>query len=472
MKKNVVVLLVLTLLGTGCTLKPFDREKDGATSSRPNIIFILTDDQRSDSLGYAGNDIIQTPEMDKLAHEGVYFRNGLVTSPICTASRASIFSGRYERAHRYTFGPDPLRPEFVEDSYPNLLKKAGYYSGFIGKFGVNMPEPEALFDVFDWFWIEDDPDHPGFYHVDKKLDGETVHLTRYAGQKALDFIESAPRDRPFALSLSFNAPHAHDDSEQQYFWQDEVGHLYEGMTMPDPALGDDEYFERLPEAVRRGFNRERWTWRYDTPEKYQHSVKGYFRMLAGIDREIARIRSKLAETGREDNTVIIFMGDNGYFLGERQLAGKWLMYDRSIRVPLIIYDPRVEEHRDIDDMALNIDVTATIVDLAGIDVPVGYHGKSLVPIVSGDTASLSRDAVLIEHLWEFPDIPSSEGVRTNEWKYLRYIDDPSIEELYNLREDPQETNNLAADPDHQETLAELRAKLSLLSERYDPASGE
>jgi len=230
---------------------------------------------------------------------------------------------------------------------------------------------------------------------------------------------------PFALSLSFNAPHAHDESEQQYFWQDEVAHLFESMTMPEPALGGDEYFERLPEAVRNGFNRERWYWRYDTPEKYQHSVKGYYRM-----------------------------------------------YDRSIRVPLIIYDPRVKQHRDIDDMALNIDVTATIVDLAGIDVPAGYHGKSLVPIITGDEKTLSRDTVLIEHLWDFPDIPPSEGVRTDEWKYMRYVDDPSIEELYNLREDPQETNNLAFNPDHEETLAKLRVKLILLAERYDSAPGE
>jgi arylsulfatase A-like enzyme len=472
MRKITAVLLALGFLTTGCDQhQPVDQTEE-STADRPNIIFILTDDQRFDSLGYAGNDIIHTPEMDRLARDGVYFENALVTTPICSASRASIFSGLYERTHRYSFGPDPLRPEFVEDSYPKLLKEAGYYTGFIGKFGVKMPQPEAMFDEFEVLWVEDDPDHPGYYQKDKTLDGETVHLTRYAGQKALDFIEAAPRDKPFALSLSFNAPHAHDESEQQYFWQEEVGHLYQDMTMPDPALGDDEYFERLPEAVRKGFNRERWTWRYDTPEKYQHSVKGYFRMLGGIDLEIAKIRNKLAESGLDDNTVIIFMGDNGYFLGERQLAGKWLMYDRSIRVPLIIYDPRVKQHRDIDDMALNIDVTATIVDLAGIDVPASYHGKSLVPIVRGDEKTLSRDAVLIEHLWEFPDIPPSEGVRTDEWKYMRYVDDPSIEELYNLREDPQETNNLAFNPDHEETLAELRAKLILLAERYDSAPGE
>ncbi len=472
MRRITAVLLALGFLTTGCVRhQPIDQTGE-STADRPNIIFILTDDQRFDSLGYAGNDIIHTPEMDKLAREGVYFENALVTTPICSASRASIFSGRYERAHRYTFGPDPLAPEFVQDSYPVLLKKAGYYSGFIGKFGVKIPGSEAMFDEFDSFYVWDEPDRPGYYNVDKTLEGETVHLTRYAGQKALDFIETAPRDKPFALSLSFNAPHAHDESEQQYFWQDQVAHLFEDMTMPEPALKDDEYFERLPEAVRKGFNRERWGWRYDTPEKYQHSVKGYYRMLAGIDLEIAKIRNKLAETGQDENTVIIFMGDNGYFLGERQLAGKWLMYDRSIRVPLMIYDPRVKEHRDVTDMALNIDVTATILDLAGIEIPSGYQGKSLVPIVNGDTDTLSRDAVLIEHLWEFDHIPPSEGVRTDEWKYLRYVDDPSIEELYNLREDPQETNNLAGDPGHEERLAELRAKLILLAGRYDLTADE
>jgi alpha-L-rhamnosidase len=464
MKKIIVVLLALLL--TACAPQAIQSDKADAVPSRPNIIFILTDDQRFDSLGYAGNDIIQTPEMDKLAEEGVYFENALVTTPICSASRASIFSGRYERAHRYSFGEDPLKPEYVEDSYPKLMKDAGYYSGFYGKFGVKIPESESLFDVFDSFYVWDEEDRPGYYNVEKLLDGEAVHLTRYVGQKALDFIETAPRNKPFALSLSFNAPHAHDSSEQQFFWQEEVDHLYKDMTMPEPSLGGDEYFEQLPESVRQGFNRDRWYWRFDTPEKYQHSVKGYFRMLAGIDLEIRKIRDKLIETGQDDNTVIIFMGDNGYFLGERQLAGKWLLYDRSIRVPLMIYDPRVREHRDINDMALNIDVTATMLDLAGIEIPLGYHGKSLMPIVNGETDTLSRDTVLIEHLWEMEHIPSSEGVRTEEWKYFRYVADPSIEELYYLPADPEETNNLASYTEYQTILEELRAKLAELDERY------
>ena len=142
-----------------------------------------------------------------------------------------------------------------------------------------------------------------------------------------------------------------DNATEQYFWQEEPNRLYLDMEMPGPELADDSYFNKLPLSVREGFNRLRWTWRYDTPEKYQHSVKGYYRMIKGIDLEIAKIRSKLQEKGLDKNTVIVLMGDNGYFLGERQLAGKWLMYDNSIRVPLIIYDPRVENHKDIDEMA-------------------------------------------------------------------------------------------------------------------------
>ena len=243
------------------------------------------------------------------------------------------------------------------------------------------------------------------------------------------------------------------------------------MKMPGPELAGDEYFEQLPRPVREGFNRTRWYWRYDTPEKYQHSVKGYYRMIRGIDLEIARIREKLEEKGLDKNTVIIVMGDNGYFLGERQLAGKWLMHDNSIRVPLIIYDPRSKGHIEIDEMALNIDVPATIMDLAGLNQPSTWHGKSLLPLVSGKSGSLHRDTVLIEHLWEFENIPPSEGVRTPTWKYFRYINDQSAEELYDLEKDPREINNLAGKDDYIGVLASLRHKCNEFSKTFGNPDG-
>ena len=462
----------ILIIGMLFLLKPVIAQKNKADeSTRPNIIFILTDDQRWDALGYAGNDIIQTPEMDKLAEEGVYFKNAIVTTPICAASRASLFTGLHERTHKYTFQTGPIRHEYMEDAYPIQLKEAGYYTGFYGKFGVNFPQKEKLFDVIeDYDRANQYKDYRGYYY--KTLDGDTVHLTRYTGEKALDFIDNAPDEKPFCLSLSFSAPHAHDGAPLQYFWQEEPGNLYADMTMPEPKLGGDEYFDNLPLPVREGFNRLRWTWRYDTSEKYQHSVKGYYRMIYVIDLEIAKIRKKLKEKGLDKNTVIILMGDNGYFLGERQLAGKWLMYDNSIRVPLIVHDPRVKKHQDINDMALNIDVPATILDLAGLKAPQSYQGKSLRQIVTQERESLNRDTILIEHLWEFENIPPSEGVRTADWKYMRYVNDKSAEELYDLSKDPQEIENLVSSVDHKNILTNFQNKTDELAHRFaDPYSG-
>jgi arylsulfatase A-like enzyme len=470
MKLNRITAFTLSLL-LASNLNVFSQKKEKSSNEKPNIIFILTDDQRFNALHYAGNQIIQTPEMDKLAETGAYFSHGIVTTPICAASRASIFSGLHERTHKYTFQTGDIRSEYMAESYPELLKAAGYNTGFFGKFGVNFIDKDKLFDVIDDYDRNGQfPDRRGYYY--KKLGGDTVHLTRYTGQQALDFIEDAPKNKPFSLSLSFSAPHAHDNAELQYFWQEEPDKLYKNIEMPKADISDDKYFEALPLPVREGFNRLRWTWRYNTPEKYQHSVKGYYRMIYGIDLEIAKIRKKLAEKGLDKNTIIILMGDNGYFLGERQLAGKWLMYDNSIRVPLIVYDPRANKHLDSDIMALNIDVPATILDLAGVEQPKSWHGKSLMPIVSGKEKSLGRDTILIEHLWEFDNIPPSEGVRTAEWKYMRYINDKSSEELYNLKSDPKEIVNLAGNSEYQKVLHEFRRKNDELGKKFaDPYSG-
>ena len=411
------------------------------SSKKPNIIFILTDDQRFDAIGYAGNKFVETPQMDDLAKSGTYFKKAIVTTPICAASRASIITGLHERAHNFNFETGNIRDEYMDNSYPVMLRKNGYYTGFFGKFGVLYDDLDKQFDVYESYDRNNKfKDKRGYYY--KTIGKDTVHLTRYTGQQALDFIENTTTEKPFCLSLSFSAPHAHDVAPDQYFWQAETDKLLQNTTIPDPELKDEKYFLSQPKAVRDGFNRFRWTWRYDTPEKYQHSLKGYYRMIAGIDLEIKKIREKLKEKGLDKNTIIIVMGDNGYFLGERQLAGKWLMYDNSIRVPMIIFDPRENNHQDVDEMVLNIDIPKTILDFAGIDAPKSWQGKSLKPIVTQQAKSIERDTVLIEHLWDFENIPPSEGVRTKKWKYFRYVNDKTLEELYDLESDPKEINNL------------------------------
>ena len=432
---------------------------------RPNIIFILTDDQRWDALGVAGNSIIQTPEMDALARAGSYFKNAFSTTPICAASRASILTGLYERTHGYTFQKPRLKQPYADIIYPKLLKENGYHVGFFGKLGVVIDADKQYFDQSDFYDRGGSPDRRGYFY--KKIGKDTVHLTKYTGYQAQEFIKNAPADKPFCLSLSFSAPHGHDNSVDQYFWQDKSADLYKNIQIPEPLLGDDEYFNRLPKEVREGFNRVRWKWRFDSPEKYQQMVKGYYRMITEIDNEIGQIRQQLKTKGIDDNTIIIVMGDNGYFLGDRQLADKWLMYDVSIRIPLIIYDPRVKKSSSVDEMVLNIDITKTMMDMAGVTAPKNYQGKSLTPLLVNNKAHLNRNAILIEHLWDNPDIPSSEAIRTERWKYFRYRLIKAPEELYDLKNDPLEKNNLASDKKYSTILARLRKQCEATSSKYN-----
>ncbi|MDP2414997.1 sulfatase [Daejeonella sp.] len=434
-------------------------------TNRPNIIFILTDDQRWDALGFAGNPIIKTPEMDALAKSGTYFKNAFSTTPICAASRASILTGLYERTHGYTFQKPKLQGPYAEMMYPKILKDNGYHIGFFGKLGVNIDNPEQYFDQSDFYDRGTKPDKGGYFY--KTINKDTVHLTRYSGFQAQDFIINAPKDKPFCLSVFFSAPHAHDSAKEQYFWQAKSDDLYKDALIPSPVLSDEKYFNQLPLEVKNGFNRTRWKWRFDTPDKYQNSIKGYYRMISEIDDEIGMLRKLLKERGLADNTIIIVMGDNGYFTGDRQLADKWLMYDASIRIPLIIYDPRKRNPASIDAMVLNIDVSKSILEFAGLKAPRNYQGMSLNPFLfKGNSYHSARKSILIEHLWKLPEIPSSEGVRTARWKFFRYRLIKAPEELYDLRNDPLETINLAGDIRYSKVINQLKKQLNTRSEKY------
>ena len=436
----------------------------------PNIIVIVTDDQRWDAIGYAGNEIIITPEQDKLAKEGTFFNKAFVTTPICGASRATIISGLYERKHEFTLGGTVLDSVYNKQNYAHQLKQKGYKTGFFGKLGIkNNGDLTKSFSEYEAFDRNNGfKDHRGYYY--KKIGKDTVHLTRYTGHKALNFIEQTSIDQPFCLSISFSAPHAHDGAwegiQKQYFWQQEVDDYYRDIKIPGPKNANDDQFAALPKGIREGFNRTRWYWRYDTPERYQESLKGYYRMIGGVDRELGKIRTLLKAKGIADNTIIIWMGDNGYFLGERQMAGKWLMYDNSVRVPLIIFDPRVNRHHDVSDMVANVDLAVTILDFAGAETALKTHGNSLVPYVNKGESPNKRETLLIEHLWDFDPIPSSEGLRTEKWKYMRYRDIEAQEELYDLVSDPEELDNLASNPDHANVVIEMKEKLDFKIAEY------
>lgn len=430
-------------------IKSFSQDK------RPNIVFIITDDHKADALSYLGHQYVKTPNLDKLAKKGAIYKNAFSTTPICSASRASILTGTYERNHRYTFQTGNLDANLLSNAYPKLLREDGYTTAMFGKLGVNIKSHEILFDEYDNYDRNTSfNDRRGYFY--KTIEGDTVHLSRFTSYKAIDFLSKVDKSKPFMLNLCFSAPHAHDSAPDQYFTSKEHENLLSDVNIPDPILSEDRYFMAQPENVRNGFSRLRWTWRFDNPAKYQKMVKAYYNMISELDVEVGKVMATLKKQGLDKNTIIIILGDNGYLLGERQLADKWLMYDASIKVPLIIYDPRKEKHIEVEDMVLNIDIPSTILDYANVKIPSQYQGLSLKDINQNKKSKINRDTILIEHLWNFDEIPPSEGIRTNQWKYFRYVNNKNWEELYDLHSDPIEAINLANDDKYTVILKNLR----------------
>lgn len=404
-----------------------------APAPRPNILFLLTDDQRGDLLSCAGHPILNTPNIDRLAATGTRFRNNFCSTAICCTSRATILTGLHEKSHRISNFQTPLSPSLRSLSYPELLRRAGYRTGFVGKYGVGGNG--APKDDFDVSFGDPGPERPG--------------QSRELGRQAISFLESNKPSQPFCLSVSFRAPHARDNDPQQYLYDPEEASLFRDITIPVPPKARLEYFERLPAFVQESESRVRYKWRFTTPEHYQESVKSYYRLIAGIDAVVGQILNTLAATGQASNTVVVFSSDNGYFLGERGLADKWYLYEESIRTPLIIADPRLPASlrgRTRNEMTLNLDLSPTFLRLAGIDAPPSLQGRDLMPLVRGESVRWRREW-FYSHL--FPGvpprvvIPRSEGLRTVRHKYLRWIDaQPAREEVYDLTRDPEELSPL------------------------------
>ena len=455
---------ILTLLaGFGGGLLG-ELQAETAAPERPNIIFLLTDNHRSDALGCYGNPVIQTPHMDRLAARGTRFSNAFCTTSICAASRVSILNGQYRHRHGYTFQRPYISAAAMRTSYPMLLREAGYRTAFVGKLGLNF-KTEVLETMFDFIKLNTANSLRDPYYREA-ADGSLKHLTRINGDHAVDFLKTCTKEQPFCLSVSFSAPHPEDDHPDQYIYDRELEHLYEDVAIPPPAAFEPRYFEQLPEFIRVSMNRERWFRRFDTPAKYQQMMKGMYRLITGIDRQIGRLLDTLDELDYADNTIVIVTSDNGILTGEHGLTGIWLMYEQSIRLPLIMYDPRrAVSAQTVSEIALNIDFAPTLLDLAGVPTPAEMQGRSLVSLLDGHSENW-REEFYYEHYFrpgslssDEGNIPRSEGVHTLDWKYVRYFDQqPVYEQLFDLRSDLREVQNLAHDVRFAAQLAHLRQR--------------
>lgn len=445
MKNLLATLFLLVSSHFGLAAKPL------------NIVILYADDWRHDVLGAAGHPVIKTPHLDRLAGQGVRFTRACVTTSICGVSRASLYSGQWMSRHganKFVMWDTPW-----ELSYPALLREHGYHTGHVGKWH-NRPDPKGKFD-FGRFY------HGPHWYDDGK--GGKIHTTVRNENDAMEFLRTRPQDKPFYLNVAFFTPHAEDPHPDQFLPQPESMSLYEDVTIPIPPTATQEAWEKLPDFFNeKNEGRNRWTWRFDTPEKYQRMMKNYYRLITEIDTACGRLIAELEKQGALENTLVIFTTDNGFYHGEHGLADKWYPHEESIRVPLIIRDPRMpkEKHATTnDEFALNVDLAPTMLAAAGIPVPDVMQGEDLAPLYLANEAPEWRSEFFYEHptFNRIDFIPASQALVRKDWKYF-YWPEHDVEQLFHIEVDPHEQNDLIADPAHAERLAEMRGRFKELRE--------
>ncbi len=493
-KKTLLATATLVLMSASCFAQS---EPD----RKPNIVFLMTDDQRWDTLGCYGRTDVITPHIDKLAEQGVAFDNAYYAVAICMPSRATMFTGRYFSDHRsgftYPYDRELPKEEFAE-SYPAKLKGAGYRTGFVGKFGIRLENtPKTAVESFDFFaaggmiWPKEDKELRNIFRADRPKDERTLKK----GDAMIRFLETQPKDQPFCLSVSFDAVKNDRDSDM---YPPHV-EIFKDRKMWVPENWVRGKNMALPELLDYCRGTYLHVARTSTPEQYQATTRRFAVQGYTVDQQVGRLMAKLKEMDVLDNTIVIYTSDNGRFHGSHGLFDKAILYDEAMKEPLIVFDGRApgsRHGRRVDAMVSSADVAPTILSLAGVEVPPIMKGKNLSGLLDG-TQDMSqwRDTVLMENLFiqelhsaatkKNPDIPGlndeliagnrsyrTRGVRTDRYKYFKYYEhDPVIEELYDMKADPSEQYNLISNPEHAEILAKLREQTEdLLSELATPAT--
>ena len=405
---------------------------------------LISDDQRWDQLSYADRPLIpelKTPNMDTLAQSGVYFRHAFVTTPICAVSRASIMTGRYASTHGMNHFKIPMTPDVLSKTYPALLHDNGYRTAVLGKWGMGTDGTEEIFDVFH-AWAN----QGRYFH---ETDNGEIHNAEWLANRARAFLESCDPDKPFCLTVCYKSPH------HPYQPDERDKDLFADVDIPKRRTDTPQAYQAIrSDWMERSLNR--WCYfdeRKDEATKNKFE-KDFLRCVKSLDRSVRKIMHTLEDLNLDENTVVIFLSDHGYLWGEHGLGGKWLLYEESIRTPIIIHAPGIPDAlrgTKLDTLALNIDIAPTILDMAGISIPSEMDGMSLYPQVSGQHTS-SRADFFMEHVGvidvENP-IPDSRGVRSDEWKYIRYVNvNPEVEEMYHVKVDPLESHNLIDDANY------------------------
>ncbi len=489
------LLLSILALAIGCAPTPDERE-------RPNIIFLFTDDQRDNTFSAMGHPFVKTPNFDRLLGESVRFANTYTAEPVCSPSRVSILTGMHERVHGIGFTSSyQLTEEQWERSYPALLQNAGYFTGFVGKIGIEYYTFKGNADQkFDYWWGHDGwtrflPKNTSSPSTLPYHKAENDIITSIMGEAMGDFLDHVPSGKPFCLSVSLNVPHGsqttsmypdYDDWRRMSRPANEnpelqgtefYDTLYRDLDIAIPADTTTDPYRFIPKALLdqdKGRRSQTYTYSYTRPTNTEHHVR-YYQTISGLDKVVGELLDDLEARGLMDNTVIIYGSDHGLLMGEYGMGGKSLLYDLASKIPCFVFDsrlPKDKRGRQLEHLVSSLDFTRTILDYADVEPIEFMDGASLRPLVFDEPAEW-RDELFLESLYTGRDNPFQEGMRQGKWKYIRMYDGvqkyaesdvdfasrpPEFEMLFDLEADPGERNNLIDTMENSEILAELRAK--------------
>ncbi len=413
---------------------------------KPNIVFILSDDHRADTMGNAGHPFIKTPTLDRLANEGVKFTNTFATTPLCSPSRGCFLTGQYAHRHGVKNNYTPWNDKNV--TFLELLKKAGYKNAFFGKWHMPGRLPALLGKAVDRFVTFTASGGQGIYFdclliIDGVLtERKGKYLTEDLTDLALEFIRKE-KEGPFCVYLAHKAPH------QPFLPPPELKNLYK----------DADVSRTLPPEYHSWINRKEGSSYYGVIGSVGGKYLDYHRVITAMDQQIARVLAELDRLGVADNTIVVYTSDNGYFWGEKQLIDKRFPYEESTRIPFIMrYPAKIKNPgKTIGELALSVDMAPTLLDLAGLQVPGNMQGMSLVPILLGNKDFSHRSSVHLEYFKDFPySVPEWDAVRADRLLYIEYRNKKPAE-LFDIQRDPHTRHNLIATPEGKKILPELQS---------------
>ena len=462
---GLVVLTLFITTGLHAAVVPVPKEVvvERTPAAKPrNVIFVLSDDHRYDAMSFLGHPLAVTPHLDSIARNGVHVKNALVTTALCSPSRASILTGLYTFRHRVIDNNRAIPAGTLY--FPQYLQKAGYATGFFGKWhmGGEGDQPQPGFDRWVSFRGQGEylPPNPNYtLNVDGQRVPQKGYITDELTDYAIDWLRAQrPAERPFFLYLSHKAVHANFTPAERH-----AGQLADRkFTLPASAALSPENEQLRPRWLRD--QRNSWhgvDFPYHSALDIADYYKRYAETLRAVDDSMGRILEELKRMGIHEETLVIYMGDNGFMFGEHGLIDKRVAYEASIRVPMLLQCPQLfAGGRTLDQVIANIDVAASIMDAVGLARPPHMDGESFLPLARGETIPW-RDEFLYVYYWEknFPQSPTVFALRGDRYKYITYYGLWDADELYDLQADPGETKNLLYDPAYRATARAMETRL-------------